>query len=235
MSAWVTCPSCGARNDLARHRMFCGQCNARLDLSKIQHGASGPRRFLGGLARWGGRLVLLAVLAGVPLALWPTEPAGAVGPPDAAETCYTKLATLHGAIRAEQPARQVFGEAEANAYLVEWLPKLLADAAAAGTPLPVRQVNLTFTEADIVVHIQGVWQSLEWTISGTAQPLPMASGVDWQWSRVQLGHLPVPAAAGRWLMKRTGRQFERMEREKFVLQGVRGVDLAAQRIRLQTR
>ncbi len=232
MTAWVKCPSCGARNELLVDRLYCNRCSAPLDLSHVRFGASRSvsiGRFVKRLVRM---LVLALLLVVLVLLLWPTTPQGTAGTREDAEACFEKLAELYDAIEAGHRLQRILTEAEVNGYLDALLEGAVPDPEVRDTALNMRAINLSFTEEAFVVHILAEWNVLRLSYEIEGQPRLQDGQFGVDVLRVSLGHLPMPGPMKQRFAKRLLPLFEQLEQERYVLDNLTQINLGEARIRL---
>jgi hypothetical protein len=234
MKPIVKCKQCGARNDV--DRIFCVGCGARLDISKVLMTPTSleertrVRRFFGVIES----LLSLAIFVALVLVLWPVAPTGKRGSPVDAQLCAQKVRGLYNAVEYGQPVKVSMSDAELNAYFAAMLAADPEAAKASGRRMAVGEINLTFSPEFFVALVLANWGPvrLSYELRGWAG----ADDGDFRLEVLGLrwGHLPLPGPAARWMAGRMGGMFGRMERERRVLGGVRGMKLGPGWVSLQT-
>jgi hypothetical protein len=234
MTAWVKCPSCGARNDFTVNRFHCRSCGAKLDLSRLRTGPTPGRLISHYLKRLLRMVVLVTLLVVLTLLVWPTTPEGESGSAEDGLACFEKLAELYEAIGEGKRLERIFTEAEVNGYFVELLAEAVPDGLETPRGLHMRAINLSFTEAEFIVHILAEWKVLRLTYEVAGQPRLRDGRFEVDVSRVSMGHLPVPGPLKQHFAGRLMPLFEQMDRERYVLDNLSQIDLRPGRARLRT-
>ncbi|MFH0879469.1 MAG: hypothetical protein V2A34_07120 [Lentisphaerota bacterium] len=232
MSAQLTCQHCGCNNEFSR--LHCIKCGERLNFKSIERHHKNiavsrqAGRFIKSFLRLSIFTVLVAVLG---LMLWPLEPAGQKGLESDAAQYASRIFFLEDAMRHHRSATQIFSEAEINAYLEKLIlhnQTLVSD----GGRFNLSGVNfqLRTAEARMVVTVrQGpVFFSYSFTlvpVIRSGKPGLSVRGAEW-------GHLPLPAFASHWLMRRVVAMFSGLKTERDILEKAAGLDLADEQFRV---
>lgn len=232
MKTTVKCGACGRYN--TADRLFCMQCGAKLDLSKIRLGHAG----LSGAIRHGiKRLLRVAVLfllvAVLGLLLWPATPQGAVGDEEDARAAFDSLSVLYDAIQRDRSVRRTITEEGANAYLARLVGEAETAPDQRGLTFDLQTINLTFTADSIIVHIATAWKFMRLTYTLQGRPVIHDDGpLSLDLEHVALGRLPLPSFVKEQFAKRLVPLYEVMEREQVVLNGLSRLMIGEHRVRL---
>lgn len=183
------------------------------------------------------RLVVLVALIGlVGMMLWPVDSAGVPGTDADAGEYYDKVLHLEQSLRRQRQVRVVINESEVNGYL-----RALMKHSEAGNETPSRTrlvpkgVNVSFTDEHFVVHILAGWGPARLSYELTGRPGESSSkGFSVQVDRLRVGHVPMPIGVRDWLARRLLAVFDRLERERFILDRVDAFEMREKRIRLST-
>ena len=234
MTAWVKCPSCGARNELLVDRLYCQRCKGKLDLSRVRFGERRHIALGAYLKRLVRVIVLVFLLAVLALLVWPTSPEGIPGTGEDGHAGFDKLADLYEAIEEGRALQRVLREEEVNGYFSVLLEEAATEVPESGRGLNVRSIKLSFTESYFTVHILAEWKMLRLTYEVQARPRLHDGRFAVEALRVSLGHLPVPGPLRQRFAGRLMPLFEQMEQERYVLDHLTQIDLGPQRVRLRT-
>lgn len=182
----ITCSECGASNSPTR--LHCTRCGAKLDLNSIrfQQGRGGLlKRALHGLVF----ACMLALLGGL---LWSPSPEGAIGSREDGYAAYQKVVDLVEAIATGRTLHRDFSEQEMNAYLAVRVDDTTDAEGSGHWQLALENINLSFTEAGITVHIDARWRFLTLTYTIDGEPFVEGQGMQLRLQRVALGRVPIP-------------------------------------------
>lgn len=217
MSAKVICEQCGHLNNL--NQVFCAECGAKLDLSKVQDGEvvterSGPPlpvRITTTVIR-----VLLALV--LVLFLWPVSPKGQRGGSFHADALKAALVQLRDA--ENTGAAATVSESDVNGYLM----KRLVGSAPSHGALKLREVNVTFTARNVIVLVVAGWGPvpLTYEVQGVPSPADFAS---FEVQHARFGHFPMVGPARSMVARRVGRVFASLSTEREVLENLSELEL----------
>lgn len=227
MAVNIKCQKCGADNRLGQ--LFCRECGAKLDLSKLtpEHVAKSNREGGGGASI--GRLLRLVVSLGL-LALlgalcWPMPPSGDAPSAQGATVVQGKMSALRGAILRNNEVLEAFPEADVNAHL----NARLAGTASGGTglKLQLRQVRLDLRDGAVEVWTSSKLGPL--TITYTAET-EIARGADRRLAftagQVRIGRVPVPGPVRARVVDQLASMFLLLADEATLLQRLPSVKVA---------
>ncbi len=181
-------------------------------------------------------VVLVALMALVGMMLWPVEPAGVVGSEADAGVYYEKTLHLEESLRRQRQVRVVIEESEINGYL----QALMKHSESQGeqpsrTRLAPKDVNVSFTADHFVVHILAGWGPARLSYELTGRPADLSStGFRIQVDRLRVGHVPMPVGVKDWLARRLLAVFDRLERERYILDRVGKFEMREHRMPLST-
>lgn len=232
MKPQVECRRCGQKNEI--NRVFCSKCGTKLDLSHLVAGK--PRRSFGQMLVAGIRLlVLVAVVGAVSLMLWPVVPTSPCGTAADAALVEQRITAMARSVEFGRFVVEVFSDAEVNAFLAETLKKDASAGTSAGYRLGIEDIRLTFTSADFVVLVLAKWGPVALSYEITGVPELGGNGFSVRVRNARLGHLPMPGPAGDWMLDRVAGIFQRMDRERAILNNASRLDLIEGRIWVATR
>ena len=143
----LVCKKCGEKNRLPC--VHCRKCGAKLDFDAAEATLQEAARGRGSAGRTVRSLVLLALVAVLALALWPSGlPRRTTGTPVDAKRAEMKRDLMADALERGFPSAQTFTEAELNAWLAK-LPAAQSASPCSKTPAtPLRAKSRTFGASD---------------------------------------------------------------------------------------
>lgn len=217
MATGALCDKCGNDNPLGR--MFCVQCGAKLKLDKPPMPSPVEQAKLTGMGFIFKliRLVILAILLGLlGMLAWPLPLEGQMGDSQDAMTFYRDLVRVDHAVKKRESVDAVIQEGELNAYLDEVVRKQSAETT---SPLQVKVSNarIQIQPDHVVVLLRAHLGPLPLSYEITGTPVFLAGRFKLNVTAARFGHLPMPALARPWLAGRIGTFFQRLERERNVL------------------
>jgi zinc-ribbon domain len=227
MSVTVECQKCGSENRLGQ--LFCRECGAKLDLSKLTpEGVSRKRNaigFSGVVARMVRIVISLALVTILGLLCWSAPATGDVSSADGAQIIRGKLSALRGAVLARVDARESLAEADINAYLNTVLT--------GGTKSPGR---LTMRLAEIRLDIHPEYTDV--LLKATLGPMPITYLADVVIKRdaggrfsftpgeVRIGRLPVPGPVRTKVLGQMASTFQNLQEEYTLFNRLAKVEFA---------
>ena len=232
MKPKVACRKCGSSNEI--NRVFCKKCGTKLDLSNLV--MAGPRRSPGqvvlGFIRF---VVLVVVVGGVSLMLWPVAPTAPRGTAADASLVEQRLQAMARSVEFGRFVVEVFSDAEVNAYLADVLKQDASAQVSDGYRVGVDDIRITFTSTDLVVLVLAKWGPVALSYEFTGVPELGRDGFGVRLIKARLGHLPLGGPAADWMLGRVAGIFQRMDRERTILDNASRLDLIEGRVRVATR
>jgi len=235
MSVTVECQKCGAENRLGQ--LFCRECGAKLDLSKLTpEGVSRKRNKLGfagvvsRIIRLAITLVLVSILG---LLIWSAPATGDASSPDGAQIIRGKLSALRGAVLARVDATESLAEADINAYL----NSVLTGGAKSPGGLKMRLAELRLD-----IHPA----STDVLLKATLGPMPItyltdvvikrdASGrFSFTPGQVRIGRLPVPGPIRKKVLGQMSATFQNLQEEYTLFNRLAKVEFAEGEIKVSS-
>ena len=217
MAVTIKCAKCGADNRLGQ--LFCRECGAKLDLSKLtpQEVARNNRPGIGPLIRRLVRLsITLALLAVLGLLCWPLPPSGDAPSAVGSGVVQSKMTALRGAIMRKAELKETFSEADINAHLNA---SLASSVGSGGFRLVLREVRLDLRAGEAQV----------WTKS-TLGPVPVSYAATTRFTRapdgqftftadnVKIGRITLPAPLRPKVVDQLSSLFLSLQEENLLLQ-----------------
>jgi hypothetical protein len=200
-------------------QLFCRECGAKLDLSKLtpQEVARNNRPGIGPLIRRLVRLsITLALLAVLGLLCWPLPPSGDAPSVAGSGVVQSKMTALRGAIMRKAELKETFSEADINAHLNASLARSVGSG---GFRLVLRDVRLDLRAGEAQV----------WTKS-TLGPVPVSYSATTRFTRapdgqftftadnVKIGRITLPAPLRPKVVNQLSSLFLTLQEENLLLQ-----------------
>lgn len=223
----LVCRKCGEENRMPA--VHCRKCGAKLDFDRAEAALKDEARE----ARRGGgavrSLVLLALVAALALALWPSGlDRRATGAPIDAKRAEMKRDLLADALDRGFPASQTFTEAEINAWLAR-LPEAQEDRGGMAARLLDTAVEFGENRARWLVLVKRGPFRISVVFEAKAQ------GAELEPTGARMGHLPLPGALGRLYVRSQERLFRPFAKEQRILGRLDGLVIRDGEIELLTR
>lgn len=232
MRAKLECRRCGQKNEI--NRVFCSKCGTKLDMSQLISGK--PRRSPFQVVMAGIRfLVLVAIVGAVSLMLWPVAPSSPRGTAAEAALVEQRIEAMARSVEFGRFVVEVFSDGEVNAYLADVLKKDAKAGKSDGYRVGIEDIRLSFSSTDFVVLVLAKWGPVALSYEITGLPELGEQGFSVQVKKARLGHLPMPGPAGDWMLSRVAGIFQRMDRERTILNHSSRLDLIEGRMRVATR
>lgn len=234
MTATITCRRCGYHNESGH--VFCSRCGYRIQLSAdvpvdySWYPKPSVAARVGSVLRM---LVMLAVLAGLGLLLWPVKPVGAVGSEEDAQRLEQKLQVLRAAAGAGRRAAQIVTEAEVNACMARAVAGQ-GEGIRSPVGLRIRGVRMGFTPGHLTVVVLANWGVLPLSYELDCAPEAGPGGFRANVRLARWGHLPLPGPAATWMAERVGRVFAGMAEERALLARLDRFEVGTGRVGLVT-
>ncbi|MBR3583008.1 MAG: zinc ribbon domain-containing protein [Kiritimatiellae bacterium] len=223
----LVCKKCGEKNRLPC--VHCRKCGAKLDFDAAEATLQEAARGRGSAGRTVRSLVLLALVAVLALALWPSGlPRRTTGAPVDAKRAEMKRDLMADALERGFPSAQTFTEAELNA----WLAKLpAAQEERGGMAAQLLDTAVEFGE-----------NRAQWLVLVKRGPFRIsvvfeakADGAHLVPTGARMGHLPLPGAVGRLYIRSQGRLFRPFAKEGRILGHLESLVIRDGEIELLTR
>ncbi len=236
MKKQLECKQCGHDNELKS--VFCRDCGAKLDHSNIKiskvkddDGTPGPLKKLFRLVQF---LVLLVIIAGAVVILWPVQPVGEVGDAAQAEEFSESIKRLYDACENGIRLEAIVNERAINAHLAETVKRHQAEGG--GGPA-LDNINVMIDKGlgvRVVTKVKLGPVPLTYTITGV--PIAGQGPFRMDIREAKLGILPIPPAAQDALVvSKMKRIFEGLEPERFVLDRLEKIEAARAKVRVTTK
>lgn len=232
MSANLICPQCGFANRTVG--VFCTSCGARMGEPELK---KAPRRFpvgrfLGGAVRL---LVVLALAAGIGMLAWPRDVPPVAPDPDAGERVAAQVRTLRQAAERGTTARQVFSESDINGYLAWRLQETQAVDRGPGLGLTLERMHLSVSDPVCTFRLLARVAGLRLSLVTDVRPEVREGRLRFETERAWIGHLPVPARARRWVLRKQAPVFAELDDERFVADRTQRVELGPGLVGIEVR
>ena len=217
MATDIKCGNCGARNPLTS--IFCIDCGQKIDFSKVKRSDiddSGGTGFFGSILKLVRLGISLAIIGGAGLCLWPQAPTGQEGDAVARKEGRMKMARLFDAADNGLKFTGGVAENEINAYLAHLLEENRGNAVEGGSA-DLDLVNVDIGEESVAVTAVAALSALKVSYRLEGVPVAGDAGFEFDVSKAELGHLPLPGPGRTWLEGRMMSIFAGMEPERKVL------------------
>ena len=223
----LVCKKCGESNRLPS--VHCRKCGAKLDFDKaeetLKKEAQAPRH----PGRTVRSLVLLALVAVLALALWPSGlDRRSTGAPIDAKRAEMKRDLLADALERGFPAAQTFTEAEINAWLAR-LPGMQEERGGMAAQLLDTAVEFGENRAQWLVLVKRGPFRISVVFAAKADGSELAP------TGARMGHLPLPGALGRLYVRSQSRLFQPFAKEARILSHLDSLVIRDGEIELLTR
>ena len=235
---YVLCSQCSTENELTS--LFCNDCGAKLDLTKIEHGdiknsVKKERGAVGGnpILKLIRLVVVLGLIALVAVMLWPPIPNGEVGERTLVKEYESTRQELIHACENGMGIQSILPERAINAYALDVVEK--HNQASGGGFGILGDVNISIDKQDVEVMATMKFGPVPVVYLIAGRLLVGAEGFRFKVGAVQVGHLPLPGPLEDFVLGRVARIFEGMEPERYVLDNVAKIDQTVGRIRITTR
>ena len=236
MSKRVICTKCGHENEMSG--IFCRECGEKLDFKNVQaehfdkgRGRERSKSAWMSFLRLIRLVVVLGLLAGVGLLLWPKAPFGEVGTAQHAESAKAKIINLHEACEGSKASQSILTEQELNAYL----GMLIAQHnESSRDQAKMDEVNLMVSKVGVTVFASMKVGPATLTYEVEGKPVVGAGGFQFEVGTVTAGHLPLPGPLATFIVNQVSRIFSEMEHEKYVLDHLSSLEVGERRVRVST-
>lgn len=223
----LVCKKCGESNRLPC--VHCRKCGAKLDFDKAEATIKEEARGRGNGGRTVRSLVLLALVAVLALALWPSGlERRTTGEPIDAKRAEMKRDLLADALERGFPAAQSFTEAEINAWLAR-LPGMQEERGGMAAQLLDTAVEFGENRAQWLVLVKRGPFRISVVFEAKAQDSELVP------TGARMGHLPLPGALGRLYIRSQERLFRPFAKESRILGHLDSLVIRDGEIELLTR
>lgn len=223
----LVCRKCGEENRMPA--VHCRKCGAKLDFDAAEETVRGAAARAGRRGGSGFRSVLLvAFLAVLGLALWPSGLERRTGTPVDAKRWEMKRALLLDALDRGVPAAQPLEEKEINAWLAK-LPAMQEERGGMAAELLDTAVAFSENRARWLVLVKR--GALRFSVVYEAK----AQGAELVPTGAKLGHLPLPGALGRLYAGTQGKLFRPFAAEARILRNLDSLVIRDGEIEVLTR
>jgi len=224
MAVTVKCQKCGADNRLGQ--LFCRECGAKLDLSKLtpQEVARNNRPDRGSLI---GRLIRLSVTLGLVAVLgllcWPLDPAGDDPSANGMNEVDAKMTALRGAVMRKNEVKEIFSEADINGHLNA---RLTSAPGSGGFKLILREVRLDLRAGnEVQAWMKSTLGPVVVTYSATTRFTRSPDGrYAYSADDVKIGRLPMPGPLRAKVVNQLSSLFLLLQEENMLLQRLPSVE-----------
>ena len=223
----LVCKKCGEPNRLPC--VHCRKCGAKLDFGKAEEELKKESRGRGNAGRTVRSLVLLAFVAILALALWPSGlERRTTGAPIDAKRAEMKRELLKVALEQGMPAAQTFTEEEINAWLAQ-LPGMQPEKSGMAAQLLDTAVCFDTNRAQWLVLVKrGPFRfSAVYTAKADGNRLAL--------TEARLGHLALPGALGRLYARTQKGLFAPFAKEAYILGNLESLEIREGEMELLTR
>lgn len=236
MKKQLECKQCGHDNELSS--VFCRDCGAKLDHSNIKiakvkdsGGGPGPLKKLFRLIQF---LVLMVIIAGAVVILWPVEPVGEVGDEAQAKEFSESIKRLYDACENGIRMESIINERAINAHLAETVSKQQVTGGGGPTLDTINVMIDKGLGVRVVTKVKLGPVPLTYTLTGV--PIAGQGPFRMEVREAKLGILPIPPAAQDALVvSKLKRVFEGLEPERFVLDRLEKIEAARAKVRVTTK
>jgi hypothetical protein len=235
MSVTVTCQKCGAENRLGQ--LFCRECGAKLDLSKLTPEGVARKSSAVGFAGMMSRLIRivisLALVTILGMLCWSAPATGDAPSSNGANIIRGKISALRGAVLARVDARETLIESDINAYLNAVLTG--GEKAPGGLKMRLEEIRLDIHPSQTAVLLKA-----------SLGPLPITYLTDVTINRdqngrfsftpgvVRIGHLSVPGPIRKKVITQMSYTFQNLQEEFTLLNRLAGVELSEGKVNVSS-